>query len=157
MKFIGLFGLIMILLSLMLGKFGNSDNRSAGKAAVRMEQRTGKNVVESIEPRQQKVSQNYQNALRAAEDHQERMYLSKRGLYEELTSEYADRFKPEAARYAVTHLKHPNWKHNATLQARSYQKMSLLSPDAIREQLTSEYGDKFTKVQADYAVKHLEK
>ena len=31
-----------------------------------------------------------------------------------------------------------------------------MSPEAIRDQLTSEYGEKFTKEEADYAISHLE-
>ena len=30
-----------------------------------------------------------------------------------------------------------------------------MSPDAIRDQLTSDAGEKFTQDQADYAVNHL--
>ena len=31
-----------------------------------------------------------------------------------------------------------------------------MSPAAIKDQLTSEYGDKFTEEEAEYAVSHLE-
>ena len=31
-----------------------------------------------------------------------------------------------------------------------------MSPEAIRDQLTSEYGEQFTQEQADYAVEHLD-
>jgi len=30
-----------------------------------------------------------------------------------------------------------------------------MSPSAIRDQLTSEYGEKFTTAEADYAIQHL--
>jgi len=30
-----------------------------------------------------------------------------------------------------------------------------MSPEAIRDQLTSEYGEKFTKEEANYAVENL--
>lgn len=30
-----------------------------------------------------------------------------------------------------------------------------LSPEAIRDQLTSEYGDRFTQEEADYAIANL--
>lgn len=30
-----------------------------------------------------------------------------------------------------------------------------MSPEAIRDQLTSEYGEKFTQEEADYAIQHL--
>ena len=31
-----------------------------------------------------------------------------------------------------------------------------MSPEAIRDQLSSPYGDQFTQEQADYAVEHLD-
>ncbi len=31
-----------------------------------------------------------------------------------------------------------------------------MSPAAIRDQLVSEYGEKFTAEEADYAIEHLE-
>jgi hypothetical protein len=31
-----------------------------------------------------------------------------------------------------------------------------MSPEAIRDQLTSEHGEKFTQEEADYAIKNLE-
>ena len=31
-----------------------------------------------------------------------------------------------------------------------------MSPDAIRDQLTSEHGEKFTAEEADYAIQNLE-
>ncbi|MFF2449400.1 Ltp family lipoprotein [Neobacillus sp. NPDC058068] len=33
----------------------------------------------------------------------------------------------------------------------------VMSPEPIRDQLTSEYGEKFTKEEADYAIAHLDK
>lgn len=30
-----------------------------------------------------------------------------------------------------------------------------MSPNAIKDQLTSEYGEKFTQEEADYAIQHL--
>ncbi len=35
------------------------------------------------------------------------------------------------------------------------QKDMHMSPEAIRDQLTSEYGEKFTPEEAEYAVSHL--
>lgn len=39
---------------------------------------------------------------------------------------------------------------------KNYQETMDMSPDAIRDQLTSEYGEKFTKEEADYAIEHLD-
>ena len=82
------------------------------------------------------------------------MHMSKQGIYDQLTSDAGEKFKPEAAQYAVDHLK-ANWNKNALEKAKSYQKEQDMSPEAIRDQLTSSAGEKFTQEQADYAVNHL--
>ena len=39
--------------------------------------------------------------------------------------------------------------------AEDYRSTEHMSKSRIREQLTSEHGEKFTESEADYAVKHL--
>lgn len=41
------------------------------------------------------------------------------------------------------------------MQSRSYQSTMDMSPSAIYDQLISEYGEKFTKEEAQYAVDNL--
>ena len=48
-----------------------------------------------------------------------------------------------------------NWNKNALKTAETYQDTMDMSPSAIYDQLISEYGDKFTKKQAKYAIDHL--
>ncbi|WP_198417527.1 Ltp family lipoprotein [Cryobacterium mannosilyticum] len=48
-----------------------------------------------------------------------------------------------------------DWNANALAKAKSYQGQMSMSPEAIRDQLTSEYGEKFTLEEADYAIQHL--
>jgi len=74
-----------------------------------------------------------------------------------LRSKAGDQFSTKAAYYAVTHLKDVNWNKNALESAKTYQKDMNMSPAAIRDQLTSSAGDKFTQAQANYAVSHLPK
>ena len=40
-------------------------------------------------------------------------------------------------------------------KAKTYQEQMAMSPSAIHDQLTSSYGEQFTKEQADYAIEHL--
>ena len=82
------------------------------------------------------------------------MHMSKQGIFDQLTSEYGEKFSPEAAQYAVDNLQ-ADYNANALAAAKNYQKTMSMSPEAIRDQLTSEYGDKFTQDEADYAVAHL--
>ena len=80
--------------------------------------------------------------------------MSKAGLYEQLTSEYGERFTPEAAQYAIDNVQ-ADWNANALAKARTYQEIAAMSPAAIRDQLTSEYGERFTAEEAEYALQHL--
>ena len=47
-------------------------------------------------------------------------------------------------------------KENALKKAKQYQDMMNMSTDAIRDQLVSEHGEKFTAEEAEYAIEHLE-
>nr|WP_280194587.1 Ltp family lipoprotein [Corynebacterium pyruviciproducens] len=100
------------------------------------------------------VPKDYKNALRSAKTYSDMMHMSKQGIYDQLTSEYADQFSPEAAQYAVDNLK-ADYNKNALESARTYEDTMAMSPDAIYDQLISEYGDKFTAEEAQYAVDNL--
>lgn len=102
------------------------------------------------------VPKEYKSALISAKAYSDGMHMSKKGIYDQLTSEYGDQFSSEAAQYAVDHLD-ANWKENALKTAESYQENMAMSPAAIREQLTSEYGEQFTPEEADYAIANLSK
>jgi hypothetical protein len=80
--------------------------------------------------------------------------MSKRGVYDQLVSDYGEKFSPEAAQYAIDNVK-ANWNANALAKAKNYQNTMNMSPAAIHDQLTSEYGEKFTQAEADYAIQHL--
>ncbi len=100
------------------------------------------------------VPTEYKSALRKAESYSELMHMSKQGIYDQLTSEYGEKFSPEAAQYAIDNLQ-ADYNANALAKAQSYQDDMNMSPEAIRDQLTSEYGEKFTQEEADYAVANL--
>ena len=83
------------------------------------------------------------------------MHMSKQGIYDQLISEYGDKFSTEAAQYAVDNLK-ADYKANALEKAKTYYNNMSMSKEAIRNQLISEYGEKFPEEEADYAVQNLE-
>lgn len=95
------------------------------------------------------------NALKKGILYVESMHMSKAGVYDQLVSEYGENFSPEAARWAVDHMSDIDWNKAALEKAKSYQKNMNMSREAIREQLMSEHGEKFTAEEADYAVKNL--
>lgn len=102
-----------------------------------------------------KPSVEYQNALQKAESYSKTMYMSKQGIYDQLTSQYGEKFPADAAQYAIDNMQ-ADWNANALEKAKSYQKTMNMSKSAIYDQLISEYGEKFTKSEAQYAIDHLE-
>ncbi len=101
-----------------------------------------------------KVPREYQNALESTKSYSNVMHMSKKGIYDQLISPYADKFSAEAAQYAVDNLQ-ADYNANALAKAKEYQETMHMSSQAIRDQLTSEHGEKFTVSEADYAITHL--
>lgn len=128
----------------VLGSNGSSKNVSSSSTATK-----------TVKKKQaDKVPVEYQNALKKAETYSDLMHMSKQAIDDQLVSKDGDKFKEDAAYYAMTHLK-ADWNRNALKKANSYQDDQSMSNEAIKEQLTSEYGEKFTEEQSDYAVGHL--
>jgi len=83
------------------------------------------------------------------------MHMSKQGIYDQLTSEYGEKFAAEDAQYAIDNMT-ADWNANALAKAKSYQETMSMSKSAIYDQLVSEYGEKFTAEEAQYAIDHLD-
>ena len=103
----------------------------------------------------EKPSAEYTNALKQAESYSKTMHMSKKGIYDQLTSDYGGQFSADAAQYAIDNVQ-ADWNANALEQAKSYQTTMSMSKSAIYDQLISEYGGQFTKEQAQYAIDHLD-
>ena len=101
---------------------------------------------------EKKIPAEYKSALAAAKSYSDTMHFSKKGLYQQLTSQF-DQHSPAAAKYAVENV-NADWKENALLSAKSYQETMHMSPRGIHGQLTSQF-EQFTEAEADYAIKHL--
>ncbi|MDS0525439.1 Ltp family lipoprotein [Clostridium sp. SHJSY1] len=102
------------------------------------------------------IPKEYQSALKKADTYANGMNLSKKGLYEQLTSDAGEKFPKEAAQYAVDNVK-ADWKKNALAKAKIYQDEMSLSKSAIHDQLVADAGEKFTEEEAQYAINNLEK
>ena len=100
------------------------------------------------------VPSEYKSALNKATSYSNTMNMSKRGVYDQLVSEYGEKFSTVAAQYAIDNVK-ADWNANALAKARSYRDTMHMSPAGIHDQLTSDYGEKFTQSEADYAIQHL--
>ncbi len=99
------------------------------------------------------VSREFKNAISKAETYSD-MHLSKTAIYNQLTSEYGEKFPHDAAQYAVDNLQ-TDWNYNALEMAKFYQENMSMSKAAIYDQLVSDFGEKFTAEQAQYAVDNL--
>ena len=107
----------------------------------------------SAEP-EDNIPTEYKSALNKAGTYSEMMHMSKVGIYDQLTSEYGDKFSAEAAQYAVDNVE-ADWNANALASAKNYSDTMHMSKAGIYDQLTSEYGEKFTPEEAAYAIQNL--
>ncbi|WP_423479569.1 Ltp family lipoprotein [Ligilactobacillus salivarius] len=111
---------------------------------------------QSSENSSKKIQREYVSALIKGQGYADRMYMSKKAIYDQLTSDYGEKFSPEAATYAINNIK-ADWNKNALHKAKDYQEEQNMSPDAIYDQLTSDSGEQFTPDEANYAIQHLNK
>lgn len=109
---------------------------------------------EADAPSESSVPTEYISALAKAEIYNSTAHMSERGLYEQLTSEYGEKFSAEAAQYAIDNI-NADYKANALKKAEMYQETMHMSPSSIRDQLISNAGEKFTKEEAEYALENL--
>ena len=92
--------------------------------------------------------------VKKAESYSRSLNMSKKKLYNQLTSEYGESLTEEEANYAIEHA-NIDWKKNALEKAKEYKKKKKLNYD-IFTKLSSQSGDQFTEEEAQYAVNHLD-
>ena len=63
---------------------------------------TNEKIVETKEDTS--VPKEYRNALHKAENYNKMMHMSKQRIYDQLTSEYGEKFDAEATQYAIDNL-----------------------------------------------------
>lgn len=154
-----LIAIVIIILFVGIASCSGGDKTDTNNSPVTTEEGTVNSDATSSETKptdaQQSVPSEYKSALKKAKIYSDTMHMSKQGLYDQLTSEYGEKFSPEAAQYAIDNLV-VDYNKNALEKAKSYQQTMSMSPAKIHDQLTSEYGEKFTKEEADYAIENLE-
>ncbi|WP_416187381.1 Ltp family lipoprotein [Clostridium perfringens] len=128
-------------------------NNQGGEKDVLVKENEEK--VEEKEEKVEEVPKEYKSALRKAKVYSDTMSMSKAGLYDQLTSEYGEKFSAEAAQYAMDNLE-ADWNKNALKKAKTYSDTMSMSKAGVYDQLTSEYGEKFTAEEAQYAVDNLD-
>lgn len=135
---------------------GNTTQTSASAEATDPADLPATDAAEEQTPEEDpNVPTEYKSALRSAKTYSEMMHMSKQGIYDQLTSEYGDKFPAEAAQYAVDNMT-ADWNANALASAESYSDTMHMSKQGIYDQLTSEYGDKFNAEEAQYAIDNIQ-
>lgn len=138
------FWLIIIILVVGVGSsMGNSKKDSSSS-----KEKTEKKADTKVNPE-------YKNAYEKAKSYMSFKGFSKDGLYDQLTSDAGDGFKPDAAKYAVNKFSDEDYKKAAVKSAKTYSKDMNMSANGVYEQLTSSAGEKFTPEQAKYAIDKL--
>ncbi|XZN17889.1 Ltp family lipoprotein [Clostridium perfringens] len=112
-------------------------NNQGGEKDVLVKENEEK--VEEKEEKVEEVPKEYKSALRKAKVYSDTMSMSKEGLYDQLTSEYGEKFSDEAAQYAMDNLE-VDWNKNALKKAKTYSDTMSMSKAGVYDQLISEYG-----------------
>jgi len=149
--------LAIVVIVIIAGAAGGNDKKTStknSKSATPTARTAGQPQQEAPKTDTPTVPAEYKSALNKAGSYASAQYMSKQGVYDQLTSQYGEKFSKEAAQYAIDNVK-ADWNANALAKAKSYQEQQSMSPAAIHDQLVSEYGEKFTAAEADYAVAHL--
>lgn len=133
---------------------GDSQNTTSNSQESRDAVTSTETAQKETKKAEPSIPAEYKSALDKAKQYSDTMHMSKAGLYDQLTSEYGEKFSKQAAQYAVDNVK-ADWKANALAKAKTYQDEMSMSPAAIRDQLTSSHGEKFTAAEADYAIQNL--
>lgn len=101
------------------------------------------------------ITQEYLNALKKGLSYAQNLHMSKKGVYDQLTSTYGEGFSADAAQYAIDNMTSVDWDANALAKAQEYYSLMAMSKSELYDQLTSEYGEQFTASEAQYAIDHL--
>ena len=126
------------------------DNTEVTTAATSLSETDSKDNAED-----KSVPNEYKSALNKAASYSDTMHMSKAGIYDQLTSEYGEKFSSEAAQYAIDNME-ADWNANALEKAKDYSTTMYMSKKGVYDQLISDYGEKFTEEEAQYAADNVE-
>lgn len=144
-----------LIISLMLGTImlvGCGQEKTNTTTQTAKQEAKQETATKQEVKKQDNTPEEYKVALKKAEGYSRTAYMSKVGIYRQLTSE-VEKFPAEAAKYATDNLK-VDYNQNALKKAESYRETASMSKEAIRNQLTSEV-EGFTAEEAEFAVSNL--
>ena len=133
---------VIVVIAVISSFAGGDDEKEAdNKTNNELENATVESNIEMDEDNN--IPTEYKTALKKAKSYSETMHMSKAGLYDQLTSEYGEKYSAEAAQYAVDNVD-ADWNYNALKSAENYSKTMHMSKQGIYDQLTSDAGEKFS-------------
>ena len=139
---------------MLIGACGATSSEESATETKTVAVETGTDESTTAEVTEPEVTRAQENALRSAESYLEFSGFSKKGLIDQLSSEYADDYDKADAKWAVNQLD-VDWNEQAVRSGESYLDMSGFSRQGLIEQLSSQYADNYTEVQATYAADKL--
>ena len=107
--------LIIIALVVIVGAFGGSDSEDKSDPKPAENVNTS-DATDETTKEDDNVPSEYKSALNKAKSYSDTMHMSKVGIYNQLTSEYGEKFSAEAAQYAMDNLS-ADWNANALAKA----------------------------------------
>lgn len=111
------FWLIIICLIGGIGG-GTSSNTSSNNTNVEQQQVVEQKQEQAVEQKQEdNVPTEYKSALKKAKSYSDMMHMSKKAIYDQLVSEYGEKFPADAAQYAIDNLD-ADYKANALEKAK---------------------------------------
>lgn len=116
---------------------------------------TVRETKESTAPPMPEMTVSQENAVKEAISYLRSMGFSRNGLIDQLSSEYGSQFSTADAEFAVAYLEknsEVDWNEQAVKSAKEYLDSQSFSCNGLIDQLSSEYGSKFTKSQATYGA-----
>ena len=163
--------ILSLICVLLLSTFASCDSESFEEALedelqteeeseTKAESETKKKEKKAKKSAYDKLTAEEKNAYKAAQNYLEYMAFSKRGLIDQLSSEYGDNYPAEVAEKAVKVLEKEekiDWTEQAKKSAQNYLDTMSFSKQGLIDQLESEYGDKYTHEQAVAAVEAVYK
>jgi hypothetical protein len=144
-----------------LGSSGSSQNEtsSGGSNFDSTEQNQSDTTIrvaeETTAPSKPEMTASQENAVKEARSYLDTMAFSRQGLIDQLSSEYGSQFPLVDAQFAVAYLEknsEVDWNTQAVKSAKEYLDSQSFSCNGLIDQLSSEYGSKFTDSQAKYGA-----
>lgn len=127
------------------------EQAATSKDKAKSRSKDGSKNTEAVEKETPEYTPSEENAIASAVDYLDYSAFSKKGLIDQLSSEYGEGFSKADATFAVNQID-VDWNVQAAAAAQDYLDYSAFSRQGLIEQLESPFGGQFTHAQAVYGV-----